>query len=426
MGRAIQFVISLALLLSLAPPGGSPVVPATAAGAAGPQAAAIGRPDPRRYFTEDEIARGKTYVRGRIALSAAGTALRLALLAALAFTPVAAAIRDRAMAWSGGRPWLAPALVALVLLLALELLALPLGFYAGYLRERAFGLSTQTATAWLWDRTKAATLTLALGVPCAGVLYALTRRFPAGWPYLAAALGSGLVILLVALAPILIDPLFHTFRPLADPALRDRVLALARKAEIPVEGVWEVDASRRTRKGNAYFTGLGATKRIVLYDTLLRGTGPEEVELVVAHEMGHWRRAHIWKGIALTCLALLVGLVIVARALEGAAGLRHLRLAGPADPAGLALIALVAVLLGLLAMPAENAISRRFEREADLESLRLTGNPDAFIRSEVTLARSNLADVEPPEALVWLLYTHPPVMERIGMAQAFARERAGG
>lgn len=423
MGRTIDFVISLALLLGLALPGGSTAVPVAAAA---PRGTAIGRPDPRHYFTEAEIARGKTYVRGRIALFAAGIALRLALLAALAVTPAASAIRDRAMAWSGGRPWLAPALVALVLLLAVELLALPLGFYGGYLRERAFGLSTQTATAWLWDRTKAAALTLALGVPCAAILYALIRRFPAGWPYLAAALGSALVILLVALAPILIDPLFHTFRPLADPGLRDRVLALARKAEIPVEGVWEMDASRRTRKGNAYFTGLGATRRIVLYDTLVRGASPEEVELVVAHEMGHWRRAHIWKGIALTCLALLVGLVIVARALDGAVGFPRLRLAGPADPAGLALIALVAALLGLLAMPAENALSRRFEREADLESLRLTGNPDAFIQSEVTLARTNLADVEPPTALVWLLYTHPPVMERISMAQAFARERGGG
>jgi STE24 endopeptidase len=229
------------------------------------------------------------------------------------------------------------------------------------------------------------------------------------------------MVLLVALAPVVIDPLFNTVRPLRDPDLSQRVIALAKRAGIPVDQVYEMDASRRTRKGNAYFTGLGHTKRIVLYDTLLTGTGPEEVELVVAHEIGHWRRAHIWKGIGLSFLGMGIALWWGARVLDWAVRRGGFHLAGPADVAGVPLFLLALFVLNLVSLPIQNGISRIFEREADRTSLTLTGNPMAFIRSEVELARSNLADLSPPAALVWLLYSHPPVAERIRMAEEFAK-----
>jgi STE24 endopeptidase len=225
----------------------------------------------------------------------------------------------------------------------------------------------------------------------------------------------------VALAPVVIDPLFHTIRPLRDADVRQRVLDLAGRAGVPVDQVYEVDASRRTRKANAYFTGLGRTKRIVLYDTLLAGSGPEEVELVLAHEIGHWRRAHIWKGIGLSLLGMGIALWCGARVLEWAARRGAFHLAGPADVAGLPLFLFVLLVMHLASLPIQTGISRHFEREADRTSLELTGNAAAFIRSEVQLARSNLADLAPPRPVVWLLYTHPPVAERIRMAEEFAR-----
>jgi STE24 endopeptidase len=159
----------------------------------------------------------------------------------------------------------------------------------------------------------------------------------------------------------------------------------------------------------------------VLYDTLVQGSDPEAVELILAHEMGHWKGAHVWKGMVLSLLGLAIVLWVGARAVEWAARRPGLHLAGPADVAGLPVFLLAVYLLSLLSLPIQSGISRHFEREADRASLVLTHNPRAFIRAEVLLARSNLADLTPARPLVWLLYTHPPVMQRIEMAEEFAR-----
>ncbi len=371
------------------------------------------------HFTPEDLARGRAYMGGRYWLFAGGTALRLAALLLLVFTPASAALRNLAVRLAPAHPALAVAIYVALLVLVFELLTLPLGYYAGFMREHAFGLSTQTPATWFWDRAKGALITLVLAVPLGSLLALLWRRFPGSWILPAWGLGATAMILLVALAPVVIDPLFNTIRPLRDPDLRQRVLALAGRAGIPVEQVYETDASRRTRKGNAYFTGLGHTKRIVLYDTLITGSGPDEVELVVAHEIGHWKRAHIWKGIGLSLLGMGIALWCGARVLDWALRRGGFHLAGPADVAGLPLFLFVLFVLNLASLPIQNGISRRFEREADHASLELTGNATAFIRSEVQLARSNLADLTPPPAIVWLLYTHPPVVERIRMVESF-------
>jgi STE24 endopeptidase len=376
-------------------------------------------PEIAAHFTPEDLARGRAYMGGRYWLFAAGAALRLAALVCLVFSPASASLRNLAVRLSPAHPAVAVAIYIALLELAFELLTLPLGYYAGFVREHAFGLSTQTGGAWLLDRAKGAMISLALVVPLGSLLALLWRRYPDRWLLPAWTLGGMIVVLLVALAPIVIDPLFNTIRPLQDSALRQRVLALAQRAKIPVEEVYEADASRRTRKGNAYFTGLGTTKRIVLYDTLISQSDPEAVELVLAHEMGHWEHAHIWKGIALTLVGMGCALWCGARILGWAGARRAFHLAGPADVAGLPLFLLVLFLLNLAGLPLQNAISRHFERQADQASLEFTKNSAAFIRAEVDLARTNLADLAPSPALVWLLYTHPPVAERIRMAEAF-------
>ena len=377
-------------------------------------------PEVVTYFSPEDVARGRAYAGGRYRLFAGGTALRLAILLLLVGTPASAALRTLAVRLAPARPAVAVAIYIALLVGLFELLILPLGYYAGFVREHAFGLSTQTRTAWLADRAKGALITLTLAVPLGSLLALLWRRYPGRWVLPAWGLAGVAMISLVALAPIVIDPLFNTIRPLTDPALRQRVIALAERAGIPVDQVYEMDASRRTRKGNAYFTGLGHSKRIVLYDTLLTSGGPEETELVVAHEIGHWKRAHIWKGIALGLLGVGISLWCGARVLDWAVRRGSFHLAGPADVAGLPLFLLVLFVLNLLSLPLQTGVSRYFERQADQASLELTGNAAAFIRSEVQLARSNLADLTPPPLVVCLLYTHPPVAERIRMAEQFA------
>lgn len=393
---------------------------------AGPDHAAPAAPPPGNpptaYFSREEIARGRSYTRGRYILIFAGLGLRLGVLALLAFTPLSAALRDAALA-VGRRPWVAVLLYAAAILAVLMAARFPLALYGGFLRERAWGLGTQSLAAWLGDYVKGAALLAVLVLPAALALWAVLRAAPGGWPWFAGAATALLAAVLTFLAPVVIDPLFHSFRPLGDPALEREVRALAARAGIPVDQVLEVDASRRTTKTNAYFTGLGRTKRIVLYDTLVKTAPPDEIRLVLAHEMGHWRHHHIWKGLALGAAAGFAAWGIAAWALRWAAARPVFRLAGPGDMAALALIALLLACLDAATLPLQNAISRAFEREADRTSLELTGDPAAFIRSEVTLARTNLADVAPPRPIVWLLYTHPPVMERIAAAEAYGASR---
>lgn len=368
-----------------------------------------------RYFTPEEIARGKSYMGGRYFLFGVRTAITLAILLILTLTPASRILPDISAAWAGHRPWLTLTLYAACLLLLFRMALLPLDLYGGFVREHAFGLSTQTLDGWLKDWGKGLLLQISLLLPAVNLLYLLVHWSPHRWFVPATGVLGVMIVLLAFLAPVLIDPLFHTFIPLKDADVKARVLRLAERAGIPVEQVLEMDASRRTVKANAYVTGFGQTKRIVLYDTLLKRASPEELEVVLAHEIGHRLYHHIWKGVGLSILALFLGFGIAAQVLRW--GVTRGFLAHPADPAGLPLLALTLFVLSLVTLPLQNAISRAFERQADLAAFELSQNRDAYIKVEVDLARSNLADITPPRWAVLLLYTHPPVLERIAVAE---------
>lgn len=368
-----------------------------------------------RYFTPEEIARGKSYMGGRYLLFAARSAITLGFFLLFVFTPASRTLRDFSATWAGYRPWLALTVYAACLLLLYRLLLLPIDLYGGYFREHAYGLSTQGLDGWFKDWGKGLILQVILLLPAVNLLYVLIRRDPHRWFVAGAGILGIMILLLTFLAPVLIDPLFHTFTPLKDADLKVRVLRLAERAGIPVEQVLETDASRRTVKANAYVTGFGRTKRIVLYDTLVKRASADEVEVVLAHEIGHRMYHHIWKGVGLSVLAFFLGFVIAALVLQW--GTTRGLLTHSADPAGLPLLLLTLFALSLVTLPLQNAISRGFERQADLAALELSENRDAYVKVEVDLARSNLADITPPGWAVLLLYTHPPVLERISVAE---------
>ena len=368
-----------------------------------------------KHFTPEEIARGQSYMGGRYLLFGIRSAVQLAFFLVLILTPASRTLRDLSEAWAGHRPWLALTLYAACLLLLYRLLLLPLELYGGYYREHMYGLSTQGLGGWFKDWGKGLLLQVILLLPTVNLLYLFIRRDPLRWFLPAGGVLTVLILVLAFAAPVLIDPLFHTFTPLKDADLKGRVIRLAERAGVAVEQVLEADASRRTVKANAYVTGFGRTKRIVLYDTLLTRASADEVEVVLAHEMGHRMYQHIWKGVGLSVVALFVGLGITALVLRwgSARGL----ITHPADPAGLPLLILTLLLLSLVTLPLQNVVSRHFERQADRAALELTGNRQAHIKVEVDLARSNLADITPPRWAVLLLYTHPPVLERIAIAE---------
>ncbi|MDZ4806266.1 MAG: M48 family metallopeptidase [Candidatus Eisenbacteria bacterium] len=309
---------------------------------------------------------------------------------------------------------------ALVLTLAiLDLVHLPFGL-AAWDNARRVGLSTQGIGSWLLDWAKAILLDWPFTALVGAVLFFLIARMPRIWPLPATLLAGAGGVILILLVPLVIDPLFNKFTPLVDPKLSASFLELARKGGVPAQEVLVSDASRRTTAVNAYFTGIGPTRRIVVFDTMIEKLTPKESELVLAHEVGHWARNHIVLGLVLGTLGLGVGLLLF-QALTGHF-VRHrwFGINGPLDPAAAPVYVLLYWLGLFLAMPLENGISRKFEREADQFALDLTRDPVTQLKVEVSLARTNLSDVVPPPFIEALLYTHPKTLDRMTHAQEWA------
>jgi STE24 endopeptidase len=324
------------------------------------------------------------------------------------------------------RSWPAE-LVTMAVCLAVPwfLVTLPFGYYTGFHLPHRFGQSTQTLSGWLTDLAKSLLVGACLGLPLLLGLYAVMRAWPQTWWAIAGAGFLGFSILLSILAPVVLMPLFNRFRPLGDERadLAQRLMRLSAAAGRKVRGVYSFDMSRRTRSANAALVGLGRTRRIVLGDTLLDEFPSDEIEAVLAHELGHHVHGDIPVGVLIGSGVMLLNLWIADAVLTGAAARGVL--SAPTDLAGLPIFALVFFVLGFFTGPLENAYSRWRERQADAFSVRLTGRPHAFADAMTRLANQNLADANPPRWAVILFGTHPPLEERIGLAEAAVTPPAG-
>ena len=353
------------------------------------------------------------YHRLQLVLAAAGLALSIACLVALLLTGAAHALA-RAAATATDSAWGQIAIVAGVLAGAHALLTFPLAWTRGWWLPRRYGLLHQSLGGWLADRAKAALLAGALGLAAVEVVYALLRATPLWWLWAAVVF----LVANVALAfvfPVWIVPLFYRLTPLADEELRERLLTLARRAGVPVVGVWIVDQSRKSRTANAAVVGLGRTRRIVLFDTLAAGFTPEEIESVLAHELGHHVHGDARRGLAVQGALTLASFWLADRLLG--AGAPAFGLARASDPAGMPWLALVLLALSLVALPLGNAFSRWVERQADDFALATTGNPGAFIAAMERLAELNLAERRPSRLKELVLYSHPALDRRIARAR---------
>jgi STE24 endopeptidase len=284
---------------------------------------------------------------------------------------------------------------------------LPLSFWRGWIWERRWGFSTQSLRGFFADRAKALAIGVALTALAMVGLVGIARAFPSWWPTVAALVAALLVLLLGFVAPVLLEPVFNRFRPLADGALAGELRELAVRAGVPVRDVLVADASRRTRKVNAYVSGIGSTRRVVVFDTLLERSRPRELKVVVAHELGHRRARHVALGTALGMAGAAVFVLLVWAVVRN-----------PGDPASVPLVLLVAALLELAVLPLGAAFSRRWERSADRFSLELTRDAEAFETAHRELALANLSDLDPPRWLYRLLFTHPTPPERIAAARS--------
>lgn len=360
---------------------------------------------------EDDARR---YHRWQFGLSIADYLLTATVLGAWLWSGAAVGLRAW-LARSTDSPWLQVAVLFLAVGASATLLTLPLDIAQGHLLPRRFGLSHQSLAAWGRDRAKALALGAGLGLLAMEILYACLR-LTAWWWLLAEAIVFAGMLLLAAAVPLWIVPLFYRLTPLEDAPLRERLLALARRIGVPVVEVAVADLSRKGRAANAAVVGLGRTRRILVSDTLLSEFPPEEVEVVLAHELGHHARRHLARSLAVQgglTLAVLGLADLGLRAWWGAA-----RLTGPSDPAGLPLLALLLLGLGLAATPFAAAWSRRLEREADRFALEVTGAHEPFVSAMERLGALNLAERRPHRLKEFLFATHPALERRIAEARA--------
>jgi Zn-dependent protease with chaperone function len=297
-------------------------------------------------------------------------------------------------------------------------LNLPLGYYGSFVLPHRFGLSVQTNRGWAMDALKGALLGVAQSLVVAYAVFALLRLSPDWWWLWAALVLTLFGVVLANLAPVLIVPLFYRLRPLADEGLRGRLAALAEGAGTRVRGVYVMDLSRRTRAANAVLMGWGNSRRILLGDTLLAGFTPDEVAAVLAHELGHHVHRDLWRGIVLEGGLTVAALWLadrIGRAVAPALGME-----GLADVAALPLLLLVGSALFVLALPVTTGYSRRREAAADAFAVRVTGDAGAWKGALRRLADMNLAEVDPPPWVEWLLYTHPSIRHRLEAADRVA------
>ncbi len=299
------------------------------------------------------------------------------------------------------------------------LIDLPLSFYSGYVLPHRFGQSNQTLKGWVGDQLKGILLGALLGGIVLEVIYLVLRAYPHTWWLWAAVILLVFNVLLANLAPVLLFPLFYKFIPLGEEHidLIQRLKQLAEGAGTRVQGVYQFDMSRRTKSANAALTGLGKTRRIILGDTLLEEFSKDEIETVLAHELGHQVHKDIPLGILVESLTTLLGFFLAGLGLNW--GSAYFGFSGPADIAAFPVFLLVMGAYGLVTMPLGNAFSRWRERRADLYALQVTQNPKAFASAMTRLANQNLADVDPEPWEEWLLYSHPPLSKRIAMAEHY-------
>jgi STE24 endopeptidase len=332
-------------------------------------------------------------------------------------------LRDLALRRGFQNYTLAVFLYLFFLLLISKALGLGLDYY-GFRLERSFQLSTQKTRSWLWDEAKGFLVGLVLAGIVVELLYFMIRQSPQHWWMITWALFMGLFILLAQLAPVVLFPIFYKFEPLDNEDLRRRLVQLGERAGTRVRGVYRWKLSEKSKKANAALTGLGSTRRIILADTLLDNYAPEEIEAVLAHELGHHVHKHILKGILVQAGITLLGFWIANFVLHYAVDHHMFDLEELSDFANLPLLAITATVLSLLLMPALNAYSRFNERQADRYAFESIASVEPFISSMNKLAQQNLAERTPSRWIELLFHSHPAISRRVAAAKQWAQAQS--
>jgi len=344
-------------------------------------------------------------------------ALGLAFLVILLLSGWNAVLRDWAYRFAFQNYTFSVFIYVFMLLLGGKLLGIGLDYY-GLRLERRFQLTTQKTRSWIWDETKGFLVGLLFASIIAELLYFTIRQSPQHWWIISWAMFMGLFVLLAQIAPLILFPIFYKFEPLENDDLKQRLVRLSESAGTKVRGIYKWHLSEKSRKANAALTGLGATRRIILADTLLDHYSPEEIEAVLAHELGHHVHKHILKSIFVQAGVTLLGFWAANYVL-------HLSIEQwsmfdtMSDFSNLPLLVLISIVLSVVLMPAMNAYSRFNERQADRYAFKTIRSVQPFITSMNKLAAQNLAERTPSRWVEWLFHSHPAISRRVAAAEAW-------
>ena len=341
------------------------------------------------------------------------------LLVVLLATGWSGTLRDLAERGASQNYSYAVFLYVVMLMLIGKLIGTPLEFYSFRLEHR-YNLSNQKLGSWLWDELKGFLLGLVLATIVVEILYMLMRQSPQHWWLIAWAVFLGLMVLLAQLAPVVLFPIFYKFEPLENEELKRRLIVLSERAGTRVRGVYKWHLSEKSKKANAALTGLGATRRIILADTLLDNYSDNEIEAVLAHELGHHVHRHILKSIFVQAGITFFGFWLANEVLRFAVERRNL-FEVMSDFASLPLLILVSTVLSFLLMPALNSYSRFNERQSDRYCFQSIASVEPFISAMNKLAEQNLAEKTPARWVEWLLHSHPAITRRVAAAESWSK-----
>jgi STE24 endopeptidase len=399
---------ALAVVLALRVPWTPPPAPSA------DQAAAL------HELSADAVRRGKAFHAELRPGTYGGLLIGLAVALLLGLTPIGARLVAAVGRPFGGH-WLAEAVLGgLAVVFAGEVAAVPFAAWRQAIVRR-YGLSTQGWGGWAVDMLKAYAVGAVIGAIALVGFYTVTRLFPRWWWAWGAAGAAGLLVLLTFVFPVLIEPIFNRFTPMEQGQLRTDLIAMAARDGVPVRDVLVADASRRTRAVNAYVSGFGPTRRIVVYDTLLRAAPPAEVRSVVAHELGHAKESDVVTGAAVGALGAAAAICVLYLLGSWAGLLRRAGIESLAQPRSIGLLLALVAVAGIAAAPLQNLVSRRVEAHADAHALALTADPATFEAMQGRLALVNLGDVDPNPVEYAMFASHPSTVERIATARAWAR-----
>jgi len=408
VGTLVVLVVVLAVFAAVAIPWHRPPAPRA------DQVAALGS------LPADKVARARQFHAALRPGSYGAMAVGLVVALVLGLTPLGAWIVTQAGRPFGGN-WVAQAVLGgLAVVLVAEVITLPFAAWRHVIVVR-YGISTQTWGAWAVDLLKSWAVGAVIGGVALLGFYAITHFAPRWWWAFGAVGAAGLVVVLSFVLPVLVEPVFNKFTPMEQGELRTDLMALAARDGVPVKDVLVADASRRTRAVNAYVSGYGATRRIVVYDTLLTEASEAEVRSVVAHELSHAKSDDVLTGALVSALAAAAAVCAVFLLGAWTGLLRRAGVESIAEPKAIALLVAVATLAGLVFGPAQAFLSRKVEARADAHALALTADPATYESMMTRLATVNLADPDPNPVEQALTASHPSAVQRIAMARAWAR-----